>query len=292
MTESIKFDRVFRGKVPSFLCSDVTSADCDVVFRADAPHCGNPDHHLEPIRGTPNSIPRPVRQKARLVVNEDYDLVEDDETERDLDPDTFDPEDVWVSRDVQSVFTWHHNTSPEDAIENVRLVIRLAVHDVSGNYYLHRNGLHEFRWRGSYVAVTPNLACAVRYTTKHFERTPLDILNGVPSRSTRPERSRSGSRRFIASEHGPPVPYPSLINEIRPDTVTLVPAALSMFASRAGLDDGTDAESTARETLCLALRTGEWKPSDRDIGAGILTDGPLGYVFSGRGPALVAVFKT
>lgn len=278
---------VFHGTVPRFRCSDVTGADCDTVFPADQPHCGNEDHVVPPLRGVPSSIPREFRPKPRLVVDEDYELVDEDESQRDLDHETFDPQDVRVSQDVQRAFTWFHNVTPEIAIKNIRFVMERVLAGDGGNYHQSSAGLHHFVWRGSRVSVTPDLACAIRYTTAHFERTPLDVFNDVPSRAMR-ERER------IEPLKGPPRPYPAMIEDVDAESLALIPAAVSMYLSRSGLGDveGTEQrERVVRDALAVALESGEWHASDKSIGAGILHHQGLGYVVSGRGPALVAVFK-
>ena len=127
--------------------------------------------------------------RRTLTVDEDYDLVFDQsEAVAELDPACFDPNELWVATRVQQEVTAHYGIGAESAIANVRLVVRRAVD--AGSYRRTAQGTFLFWWRGFYVTVSPDLQTAKRYRTVHYERTPIQVNDGVKSRLSKKQRAR------------------------------------------------------------------------------------------------------
>lgn len=187
---------VYEGDGRLVICADVSGAACSRRMLEDAEHCGDETHvrTVPPGRvlGPPESLPKVRTPRPRIVVNEEFDLLEDiPGPPQDLDADHFDPHRVWVSRWVQNEFTSYHQVSAEEAIEGIRIVLEQAV--ASGGYRRLPNGDHGFYWRGFTAIVSSNLEAVVRYRTRHYERTPQMVLDRVPSRFRK--RQRRGAVR-------------------------------------------------------------------------------------------------
>ncbi|WP_373068970.1 S1 RNA-binding domain-containing protein [Gemmatimonas sp.] len=151
-------------------------------MRADDAGCGLDGHvRLAPV-GQPRG-PESFRSRRRpkLIVDEYIEYIEDDPGDPvEFDAATFESRSVWVATDVQRVFTAFHGCTAAEAIENIRLVLRLAAD--RGKVASTPLGMHRFSWERFSVLVTPDLQAAVRYKTFHFERTPQMVADGVRSR--------------------------------------------------------------------------------------------------------------
>ena len=183
--------RVYTGTGRFSVCRDVSGRDCERTLAADAEHCGVEEHvRLRPHgvrRGEPRSRARRVARRPRLIVDEVYEVVSgavgDDVSDGQFIETrlgVLDPSVMWVSIEVQRDVTAYHGVTPDEAIDNVRLVIRRAAE--TGRMWRTSGGFHRFWWSGFHVVVTPDLGTAVRYTTDHFERTPSEVDAGVKSR--------------------------------------------------------------------------------------------------------------
>lgn len=182
------FRKVFTGTAPQLRCREVTGEDCDRLMRADDTGCGLDGHErLAPV-GQPRGpeLFRP-RKRPKIIVDEDIEYIEDDPGDPvEFDEATFNPESVWVGTDVQRIFTAYHGCTAVEAIENIRLVLRLAPE--KGRVGRTPKGMHHFSWEKFAVLVTSDLHAAVRYKTLHFERTPQMVADGVRSRLGRRSR--------------------------------------------------------------------------------------------------------
>lgn len=173
-----------RSRPRFVICSEVTEADCGRRMPYDAEHCGDPTHvryvATDEELGEALSIRRNQRRRTTLTVNEDYD-------DADVVPgapraitDTFDPQAIWVSRRVQASFCEYHDTTPQEAIANLRLVAAKAT--ANGTHKTNDAGFHTLWWNGFEVVATPDLQAIIRYKTNHYERTPQMVADGIPSR--------------------------------------------------------------------------------------------------------------
>ncbi len=98
---------------------------------------------------------------------------------------------MWVATDVQAAFTSYHGVSADEAIANVRLLLKLAAQ--KGTHVQRQSGTHGLRWCGYEAVLTPDLSTVIHYQTHHYERTPSMVAEGVRSRF-RKARTRAADR--------------------------------------------------------------------------------------------------
>jgi len=191
--------RVFGGESRKVMCGDVSGFDCRRVMADDAENCGIASH----VRSVPIGTPRGEADyrtrssvyRRRLIVDEEYELVFEDSLEPvELDRASFDPNRLWVSAKVQREFTEYHGCEADEAIANVRLVVRKALEE--GRYAPEEWGGHFFWWSGYFVTADPSLDVAIRYRTYHYERTPRQVAEGVKSRLSKKGALRNLKRVF------------------------------------------------------------------------------------------------
>jgi hypothetical protein len=272
MADWLAMDPTYKGSVPTVRCCEVSGADCNRTMALDAEDCGIPGHVR--LRSAAKAeaddvfASRSGRRKPRLTVNEDYDLIrpernpDADRAMPDLDPATFHTSNVWVGTKIQRGFTAHHGTDAQTAIGEVRFFIQEAL--ANGTYERLHSGFHRLEYKEFAVWLSPDGDTVTGYSTRHYERTPSQVLGGV--------HSRFGKRRRVGipREPGPPIPLPELVATFDPATVEITVSALSLYATRAGLDLDDDAtEAALRSELTQAATTGSWRVSDR---------GPTAYV--------------
>ena len=188
--------RVFTGETLYVVCSEVSGQECDRPMPADAIDCGVSSHiRIVPVGGPRGEATFRSRTRPRpsIVVEEDYELLPEERGPRvEFDPATFDADGVWVATRVQSAFTSFHGVSADEAIVNVRLLLKLAAAD--GRHADLESGGHRLRWRGYEAVLTPDLGTVTGYRTQHFERTPKMVAQGVRSR-IRKGRIREAKRK-------------------------------------------------------------------------------------------------
>jgi len=263
----------FKGSVPSLPCRDVSGADCDRMVPGDAVHCGYPEHARLSVAESPkydeDFVSRPGRRKAKLTVNEDYDLLgpeRDLETDRalpDLDPETLDSSRLWVGTKVQQGFTAHHGTDAQTAIDELRFFVGEALN--KGRYTRLDDGCHRLSYRSFSVLLSPDGGTVISYSTLHYERTPRQVLEGVRSRFG---RGRNGG---VHREPGPPLTLSELVSTFDPATVPIVHTALSLYAKKAGIEGSDEAVEVAmRAELAQAADSGTWRESERGPTAFVL----------------------
>ncbi len=180
----------YKGSTPITRCRELSGADCNRPVPLGAENCGIPEHAVvEPGRkpaGVGTFISNPARRKPRLTVNEDFDLIEPDRdagtgrSHPDLDRLSFDASALWVGTRVQAGFTAHHGTDARAAIEELRFFVREAL--ARGDYSRGDSGFHRLRYRRFEVWISPDGKTVTSYSTYHYERTPTQVLGGVPSR--------------------------------------------------------------------------------------------------------------
>jgi len=159
--------------------------DCDREMQDDDENCGIEAHvRITPVGeffGDARFRTRSSFYRRKLIVEEEYEPILDEWRDAtDFDKSTFNPEDLWIATKVQKEFTSYHRCNAEAAISNIRLLVKKAIQE--GKYQKLIWGGHVFTWRGYLVVVTSNLQTVVRYRTNHYERTPIQVADGVKSR--------------------------------------------------------------------------------------------------------------
>lgn len=209
--------RVFKGDSRRIACRDVTGCDCNRVMDDEAENCGDPTHvrKIQPgeFLGDAEFRTKSSFLRMKLTVNEEYDLIFDEASDAvEFDKESFKPGELWVSTKVQEEFTAYHDCSAEVAIENLRLLVERSIND--GKYYSYDWGGHCFTWRGFVAIVSPNLQTVIRYQTRHYERTPKQVIEGV--------KSRLSKRRGVTRPSGPVPDSIELGNELEGVVSSLV----------------------------------------------------------------------
>lgn len=97
-----------------------------------------------------------------------------------LDPERFDPSAVAVSDRVLDAFCAKHGTDRDEARRELAAFMAWAL--AADGHRVAKNGCHVFAHRGFTVWVAPDGSKVTKYETRHIERTPCDVRDGVPSR--------------------------------------------------------------------------------------------------------------
>jgi len=169
---------------PKLRCRELTGADCDRPVALDAADCGIAEHVVPPqaVKRAPGraSIPMAVRRPT-LVVDEEFDLFEDDD--EDLDDDelpSIHASSLLVTATAQRSFTTRHQVLPEVAIAEIRFVAARAVEMDS----IERmdSGRLKLSAKKFVLYLSPNGRTVIGYATRHYERTPTQVFAGQPSR--------------------------------------------------------------------------------------------------------------
>jgi hypothetical protein len=106
-----------------------------------------------------------------------------------LEESGFDPSKVDISERVLDSFSNKHGTDEDEAEEEIRDFIADAIE--RDRHKVAKNGCHVFDVDGYTVWVSPDARRVTKYETRHIERTPRDVREGVPSRFSKPrERNR------------------------------------------------------------------------------------------------------
>lgn len=256
----------FTGTVPTVRCRDVSGAECTRTMRDDAEHCGDPSHvRVVPPRAVaPEDFIGQARpSKRRIIVDEDYEVVADD-----LRADTFDPSRLVVGVRAQRAFTSHHGTDASTAIDELRFLAAEALRH--GTYGRTDGGFHSLWFNGFGVVISPDGSMITGYRTLHYERTPRQVAEGVPSRFGK-RLGRGDAPRRVP---GPPLPLDELVAAFDPATTEIARTALRLFAKREGIDEDDPAlEPRLRRELADAAATGTWRAGDRGPDAFVL-EGP------------------
>lgn len=92
----------------------------------------------------------------------------------------FDPEKVVISGRVIDAFCGKHGCDEDEAEDEIRDFMQDALE--RERVRVAKNGCHIFDVDGYTVWVSPDAKRVTKYATKHIERTPRDVREGVPSR--------------------------------------------------------------------------------------------------------------
>jgi hypothetical protein len=193
-SDESRIRQVFIGASRKLFCRDFTGQDCDRIMESEAENCGIESHvRIVPpgaLTGDASFRTRSSFHQRKLIVDEDYDLIFDESRDAiDFDKSTFSSKELWVATKVQREFTSYHKCEAAEAISNIRLLIEKSVQE--GKYQKLSWGGHLFTWSGYLAIVTSDLQTVVRYRTRHNERTPQQVVDGVRSRLS---KKRKGLR--------------------------------------------------------------------------------------------------
>lgn len=266
-TENVMPDtRCYRGHIPSVRCRDLSGMDCNMVMLVTAEHCGDPSHI--PIRPDPKptepmfiSNRKAPFRRPTLTVSEEFDffIKRDRDADRalpDLTPDTFDVNELQVSTKAQVMFVKHHNVSESDAIEEIRLVAQQAM--TRGKYHRESTGFHRLVFSGYTLRVTPDGEMVTKYKTLHRERTPSQVLAGVPSRFVKHKKQLLPLSCPIRSVE-------ELSQSFDPTSAPLLPRAIRSFMKYSGMSkEDPDVEQKLRLALARACDKGTWGQGNSD----------------------------
>lgn len=97
-----------------------------------------------------------------------------------LEDANFDPEKVEIGYRVIETFGNKHGCDDDEAEEELRDFLADAIE--REKVRVAKNGCHIFEADGYTVWVSPDAKKVTKYDTKHIERTPRDVREGVPSR--------------------------------------------------------------------------------------------------------------
>ncbi len=155
-----------------------------------------------------------------------------------------------VSVRVQQLFTAHHMVDALVAIDELRLFARLALSE--GHYRRLPSGGHSIAWKGFNGRITPDGGCLTSYSTNHFERTPSQVHQKVPSRFG----------RALGRAHLPAGPDLTLVQVkaiIDAETCHLSLSARHNIGKTLGIDaEDPGIEGPVRARLRQAVRFGDW----------------------------------
>lgn len=276
--------RAFTGTVPTVRCRDVSDAECTRTMRDDAENCGDPTHVRIVGPRTPaqeDFIGQARPNKRRIIVDEDYDVVADD-----LDPATFDASRLAVGVRAQQAFTSHHGTDAATAIDELRFLAGEALR--SGTYERTDRGFHSLAFKGFDVVISPDGTTITTYRTLHYERTPRQVVERVPSRFGK-RLGRGGAPKRVA---GPPLPLDELVAAFDPLTTEIAHTALRLYARRESIDENDPAlEDRLRTDLRDAAATGTWRASDRGPGAFVLEDPTRCWVIAADNGLVISHYR-
>jgi hypothetical protein len=147
---------------PTVRCRERSGYPCDVIVHLDSPHCGDPAHFTGANGGVPVR-----RQRARvvpLIVDEDYDLVE---YTADLDPVSFDPRRVQLSRGAIAAWGRH----PVELREKLKEAL------LRGGYWRTASGGHLLEIGRHQILLSEDGRCCDTYT---FLPQPTEPAYGGP----------------------------------------------------------------------------------------------------------------
>ena len=97
-----------------------------------------------------------------------------------LEDSGFDPQKVDISDRVLDAFSNKHGTDDKEAAEEIRDFIADAIS--RERHRVAKNGCHVFDVDGYTVWVSPDAKRVTKYETRHIERTPRDVREGIQSR--------------------------------------------------------------------------------------------------------------
>jgi len=265
---------------PKAKCRVFSGFECDVLADASQSHCGNPMHPfvLVHLREAPDvlSVPTPTPRKPKLVVDEDFDVVEMEVESLDG---KFNPNELIVSQAAQRAFTRRHRVEPEIAIAEIRLVVTRALE--AGKIQRQSNGTHCADIKQYRVVLSPGGVTAVAYSTLHHERLPSQVFSGVPSRF-------GVHRQSPLRVDGPPIPIDEIGGRIHAQKIKIANPAIFRFRKAVSTDlTDEDAESRIREMLAVDLLAGRWESTERATSYALV--GGIHWIISADGDAVVTI---
>jgi len=190
--------KFFRGTVPVTTCGRLSGQDCAEIVTPDDETC--PAGHPIPTRELP-ARPEGIFTGARarrpqIVGNHQVEYVAlGNETEIAARLAAH-PNDLDVSRRACEECADHHGIDQDAARAELRLLVSAGA--AAGHLRRTPGGYWYVRHEHFTAYLDPACRIVVRYSTLHYERTPSEVLAGIPSRFGRD------------AEAGPPLPLEQL----------------------------------------------------------------------------------
>jgi predicted RNA-binding protein with RPS1 domain len=170
------------------LCREVSGYDCDQRMTRNADHCGNPDHVSQFDPDNARFPAKSMTHRASVSCQEGI------ATDGVFALAKFNTNAVTFSRNIQEQFTSYHGVEPGEAVTNLTLVISQSVS--TGEPLRVEGGRWKFEWRGYVVFTSPDLKAAVQYRTRHFGRTPQQLVAGLPGTPISGARQHPNRRKY------------------------------------------------------------------------------------------------
>jgi len=223
----------------------------------------------------PASIPTGQRRPT-LIVDEDYDLIFDDESEYEGIEPSIEPGSLVVSATAQRSFTTRHEVMPDVAIAEILVVAAEAV--AHGKTTRREDGRIVLEVEQFILYLSPNGKTVIGYRTRHYERTPTQVFSGVPSRFGA-GKGRNRDRSHPQVEIGPPKSLLQLQEGIDPEAVRFSSLATHQLAKQLFLHKSDpELPRLMRAALTQALAGGSWTVERSDE----LGPRSYGLFFEGR----------
>lgn len=280
----------FVGSVPEVRCGSLSGFPCDRLVTPDDEHCGDPSHVL-PTRDLP-PLPAGVSgarlRRPRLAVVDDY--VVTGGPVRELDPMTFDPNQVHVARVVVDGFISHHGVDEETARAEVRAFAKAAVD--AGKHRQRDDGAHLLDWHGIRVLMSGDGGAVLGYRTFHYERLPSEVLAGRPSRFGG-RRGKGRPRRAPDDRGSDELSESELLALMRGGKARIAERVVSLYARRIGAGKNLDAaEEPLRAELAAAAAEATTPLPRAERGDSlVLTHDGVGWIIAMPAGVVVATFS-
>jgi hypothetical protein len=178
----------FRGTVPRVPCGQLSGEACAELVRADDESCAL--GHRLPTRELP-PVPEGVatglgRRRPALAGREQVQFVTLEDEEAVVSRLALSADDLRVSRRALNECAEHHRIDEDRARAEMRLLVTSAartgaIRRLQSGYWLVDH--EKFAMR-----LDPSAQVIVSYGTRHYERTPSEVLGGAPSRFGRQKR--------------------------------------------------------------------------------------------------------
>jgi hypothetical protein len=179
----------FTGVVPQTVCRILSGIDCNEVVTPDEERCPY-GHELLP-RDYEQQVAAPTAETGRrghhLREQFDYETLEsDDEVVIRL---RTRPGNVYATRRAIEEFAAHHGVSEDEARGELFVLLQKGANE--GTLFRRDTGYFRLRYEKFDAILDPTASVLVAYRTRHYERTPSEVVAGV--------RSRFGQNRRGAS---------------------------------------------------------------------------------------------
>jgi hypothetical protein len=181
---------VFRGTVPNVRCGRISGFDCDEIVSADDEACSL--GHVLPTRLAPGLPPGlssgPGPKRAGRLYEAQVEHVSVASADEVLSRLARRPNELVVSRRACQQLAEHHGVEEDLARAELRSLVKRAAE--AGHVDESHGGYWQLDFKGFSVRMDPAARVIVSYATRHYERTPSEVLDGKESRFRQNRHSR------------------------------------------------------------------------------------------------------